>query len=162
MLWGPSAVKSPAYGETAKAMEPEDIAEVVDWWARSAELSREAGFDGTEVHIAHSYLLHAFLSPVYNKRTDEYGGSFENRLRFTREVIAEIRKRCGRDWPVGIRVTLSDFIPGGLTPGDAVKTARLLEDDGQIDYVNVSAAGYHNIHMAIQPSDEPDGYLVEC
>jgi mycofactocin system FadH/OYE family oxidoreductase 2 len=161
ILWGPSAVKSPAYGETPKAMEREDIAEVVDWWARSAELSREAGFDGTEVHIAHSYLLHQFLSPVYNKRDDEYGGSFENRLRFTREVIAAIRERVGRDWTVGIRVTLSDFIPGGLTPGDAVKTARTLEDDGQIDYVNVSAAGYHNIHMAIQPSDEPDGYLVE-
>jgi 2,4-dienoyl-CoA reductase-like NADH-dependent reductase (Old Yellow Enzyme family)/thioredoxin reductase len=161
VLWGPSAVKSPAYGETAKAMELEDIAEVVDWWARSAELSREAGFDGTEVHIAHSYLLHQFLSPLYNKRDDEYGGSFENRLRFTREVIAEIRRRCGRDWAVGVRVTLSDFIPGGLTAGDACQTARLLEDDGEIDYVNVSAAGYHNIHMAIQPSDEPDGFLVD-
>lgn len=161
VLWGPSAVKSPAYGETAKAMEHEDIAEVVDWWARSAELSREGGFDGTEVHIAHSYLLHQFLSPVYNKRDDEYGGSFENRLRFAREVIAEVRRRVGRDWVVGVRITLSDFIPGGLTVGDAVKTARLLEEDGELDYVNVSAAGYHNIHMAIQPSDEPDGYLVD-
>lgn len=161
VLWGPSAVKSPAYGETAKAMEHEDIAEVVDWWARCAELSREAGFDGTEVHLSHSYLLHQFLSPIYNKRDDEYGGSLENRLRFTREVISEVRRRCGRDWAVGIRLTLSDFIPGGLTAGDAVKVARLLEDDGEIDYVNVSAAGYHNIHMAIQPSDEPDGYLVE-
>jgi 2,4-dienoyl-CoA reductase-like NADH-dependent reductase (Old Yellow Enzyme family) len=64
VLWGPSAVKSPAYGETPKAMEHEDIAEVVEWWARSAELAREGGFDGTEVHIAHSYLLHQFLSPV--------------------------------------------------------------------------------------------------
>ena len=63
VLWGPSAVKSPAYGETPKAMEHEDIAEVVEWWARSAELAREGGFDGTEVHIAHSYLLHQFLSP---------------------------------------------------------------------------------------------------
>ena len=68
-------------------MEPEDIREVVEWWARCAELSREGGFDGTEVHISHSYLLHQFLSPLYNKRTDEYGGSFENRLRFAREVI---------------------------------------------------------------------------
>ena len=161
MLWGPSAVKSPAYGETPKAMEQEDIDEVVEWWARCAELSREAGFDGTEVHIAHSYLLHQFLSPVYNKRSDGYGGSFENRLRFAREVIDEVRRRVGDDWVVGVRITLSDFIPGGLTAGDAVKTARLLEDDGKLDYVNVSAAGYHNIHMAIQPSDEPDGYLVE-
>ena len=161
VLWGPSSVKSPAYGETAKAMEHEDIAETVDWWARSAEVTREGGFDGTEVHLAHSYLLHTFLSPIYNKRTDEYGGSFENRLRFTREVIAGIRERVGRDWVVGVRVTLSDFIPGALTVGDAIKTARMLESDGLLDYVNVSAAGYHNIHMAIQPSDVPDGYLVE-
>ena len=62
---------------------------------------------------------------------------------------------------MGVRVTLSDFIPGGLTGGDAVKTARMLEEDGLIDYVNVSAAGYHNVHMAIQPSDVPDGYLTD-
>jgi thioredoxin reductase len=98
---------------------------------------------------------------MYNKRDDQYGGSFENRLRLTREVIAAIREQVGRDWVVGVRVTLSDFIPGGLTPGDAVQTARLLEEDGQIDYVNVSAAGYHNVHMAIQPSDVPDGYLTD-
>ncbi len=151
VLWGPSAVKSPAYGETAKAMEPEDIAEVVDWWARSAELSREAGFDGTEVHLSHSYLLHQFLSPIYNKRTDEYGGSLENRLRFPREVIAAVRRRVGRDWVVGVRVSLSDFIPGALDVGDAIAIASALEADGELDYVNVTAAGYHNIHLAMQP-----------
>ncbi|MEZ5100075.1 MAG: NAD(P)-binding protein [Thermoleophilia bacterium] len=161
VLWGPSAVKSPAYGETAKPMELEDIEELKQWWSDCAVTCRDCGFDGTEVHISHSYLLHSFLSPVYNKREDQYGGSFENRLRLTREVIAAIREKVGRDWVVGVRVTLSDFIPGGLTVGDAVKTARMLEDDGQIDYVNVSAAGYHNVHQAIQPSDAPDGYLTE-
>jgi mycofactocin system FadH/OYE family oxidoreductase 2 len=161
VLWGPSAVKSPAYGETPKAMEPEDIREVVDWWARCAELTRDGGFDGTEVHISHSYLLHQFLSPLYNKRTDEYGGSFENRLRFAQEVIDEVRRRVGRDWVVGVRISLTDFIPGALDIEDAVRVAQTLEADGQIDYVNVTAAGYHNIFMAIQPSDEPDGYLVD-
>ena len=161
VLWGPSAVKSPAYGETPKAMEPEDIAEVIDWWARCAELSREGGFDGTEVHISHSYLLHQFLSPLYNKRTDEYGGSFENRLRFGREVIAAVRERVGRDWVVGVRISLSDFIPGALDVEDAIRVAQTLEADGHLDYVNVTAAGYHNIYLAIQPSDEPDGYLVD-
>jgi mycofactocin system FadH/OYE family oxidoreductase 2 len=160
-LWGPSAVKSPAYGETPKAMEQEDIREVVEWWGRSAELSREGGFDGTEVHISHSYLLHQFLSPLYNKRTDEYGGSFENRIRLSREVIDEVRRRVGPDFVVGVRISLSDFIPGGLDVGDAVRVAQELEADGRIDYVNVTAAGYHNIFMAIQPSDAPDGYLVD-
>src|SRR3989475_12108676 len=161
VLWGASAVKSPAYGETPKAMEPEDIEEVIDWWARSAELTREGGFDGTEVHISHSYLLHQFLSPLYNKRTDEYGGSFENRLRFAREVIGAVRERTGDDWVVGIRISLSDFIPGALAIEDAVRVAQTLEREERIDYVNVTAAGYHNIFIAIQPSDEPDGYLVD-
>ena len=115
VLLGPSAVKSPAYGETPKAMEHEDIAEVVEWWARSAELAREGGFDGMEVHIAHSYLLHQFLSPVYNKRDDEYGGSLENRLRFTREVIDEVRRRIGDDWAIGIRLTLRSSWTAGST-----------------------------------------------
>ena len=161
VLWGPSAVKSPAYGETPKAMEIEDIREVVEWWGRSAELTREGGFDGTEVHISHSYLLHQFLSPLYNKRTDEYGGSFENRLRFAREVIEEVRRRVGADWVVGVRISLTDFIPGALDIEDALRVARTLEADGGIDYVNVTAAGYHNIFRAIEPSDVPDGYLVD-
>ena len=161
VLWGPSAVKSPAYGETPKAMEHEDIREVVEWWGRSAELTREGGFDGTEVHISHSYLLHQFLSPLYNKREDEYGGSFENRLRFARQVIEEVRARAGNDWIVGVRISLTDFIPGALDIEDAIRAVRLLEADGQIDYVNVTAAGYHNIYRAIEPADVPDGYLVD-
>src|SRR5262245_18703417 len=161
VLWGPSAVKSPAYGETPKAMEPEDIQEVVEWWGRSAELTREGGFDGTEVHISHSYLLHQFLSPLYNKRTDEYGGSFENRLRFGREVIEEVRRRVGPDWVVGVRISLTDFVPGALDVDDAIRVAQMLEQAGGLDYVNVTAAGYHNIWRAIEPSDVPDGYLVD-
>ena len=113
------------------------------------------------MHISHSYLLHQFLSPLYNKRTDEYGGSFENRLRFGREVIAAVRSRVGTDWVVGVRISLSDFIPGALDVEDAIRVAQTLEADGHLDYVNVTAAGYHNIFLAIQPSDEPDGYLVD-
>ncbi|MGA0121890.1 MAG: NAD(P)-binding protein [Gaiellales bacterium] len=161
VLWGPSNVKSPSYGEMPKAMEQADIDELVEWWALCAELSREGGFDGTEVHLSHSYLLHQFWSPLYNKREDGYGGSMENRLRLTREVIDAIRAKVGDDWTVGIRLSLHDFMPGGLTDQDAVEAALHLQDQCRIDYINVSAAGYHNIHMAMQPSDEPDGYLVE-
>ena len=143
-------------------MEHEDIAEVVDWWARSAELAREGGFDGMEVHIGHSYLLHQFLSPVYNKRDDEYGGSLENRLRFTREVIDEVRRRTGDDWAIGIRLTLTEFMgEGALDIEDAKETLRLLESWCKLDYVNVTAAGYHNIFKAIEPSDVADGFLVD-
>ena len=161
VLWAPSAVKSPAYNETPKAMEKEDIEELIDWWARAAEHSREGGFDGTEVHIGHSYLLQQFASPIYNKRTDEYGGSLENRLRLTCEIINEIRKRTGKDWAVGIRLTLDEFMAGGLTNDDAIETVRIIEAQCDIDFVNVTAAGYHNVFKAIEPSDAPDGYLVD-
>src|SRR5436305_2744682 len=110
VLWGPSAVKSPAYGETPKAMEHEDIREVVDWWGHSAELTREGGFDGTEVHISHSYLLHQFLSPLYNKSTDDYGGSFEYRLPFVCGVLWAVSRRPGPDWFGGVGLSLPDFI----------------------------------------------------
>src|SRR5262249_885552 len=89
------------------------------------------------------------------------GGSFENRLRFAREVIEEVRRRAGDDWVVGVRISLTDFIPGALDIADAVRVAQTLEGDGRIDYVNVTAAGYHNIFRAIEPSDAPDGYLVD-
>jgi 2,4-dienoyl-CoA reductase-like NADH-dependent reductase (Old Yellow Enzyme family)/pyruvate/2-oxoglutarate dehydrogenase complex dihydrolipoamide dehydrogenase (E3) component len=161
VLYGPSAVKSPVYGETAKAMSAEDIAEVTRWWADSAEHSRDAGFDGVEVHIAHSYLLHQFFSPLYNKRDDEYGGSLENRLRFACEVVTAVRQRVGGDFVVGVRLSLTDFLEGGLTVDDAIRGVELLRSAGPLDYVNVSAAGYHNIHMAFAPSDLPDGWLVE-
>ena len=161
VLYGPSAVRSPVYGETAKAMEVEDIHEVTEWWARSAEHSREAGFDGVEVHVAHSYLLHQFFSPLYNKRRDDYGGSLENRLRFASEVVAAVRERVGSDYVVGVRLSLTDFIEGGLTVEDAVRGVAILRAAADLDYVNVSAGGYHNIHMAFAPSDVPDGWLVE-
>ena len=162
VLWGPSAVKSPAYGETPKAMEPEDIAEVVEWWARCAELSREGGFDGTEVHISHSYLLHQFLSPLYNKRDGRVRRLVREpaalRARGDRRGARARRRRTGSSACASASATSSR---AALDIDDAIRVARTLEADGQIDYVNVTAAGYHNIFLAIQPSDEPDGYLVD-
>ena len=162
VLWGPSAVESPAYAETPKEMEVEDIAEVVDWWGLGAEYSREGGFDGVEVHLAHAYLLHQFISPLYNHRKDQYGGSLENRMRFAMEVIAEVRRRVGDDFVVGVRITLSDYVEGGLTIEDAVATARMLEKAGMIDFINVTAGGYHDgLFHAIATADLSAGWLVE-
>ena len=161
VLWGPSAVASPANGELPKVMEAEDIAELVDWWARTVEYMREAGFDGVEIHMGHSYLLHQFLSPIWNKRTDEYGGSLENRLRLANEIVSEVRRRVGRDYVVGIRVAVSDYMDGGLDVDDVARAARMLEESGPIDYVNVTAGGYHNLYWAPAPSDIPDGWLLD-
>jgi thioredoxin reductase len=162
VLWGPSAVKSPVFGELPKAMDQDDVRELVSWFADCAENSCEGGFDGVELHGAHSFLLHQFLSPLYNKRTDEYGGPLENRLRLTAEVIAEVRRRIGRDRVLGVRLPLSDGVPGGLDVDDAVEVARRLEAAGHIDYVNLSIGGYHDgLSLAIAPSDLPDGWMLQ-
>src|SRR5262249_41123717 len=162
VLFAPSAVKSPVFPEVGKEMEVDDIHEVTEWWARSAARCREAGFDGVEVHIAHSYLLHEFFSPLYNQRTDEYGGSLENRLRFACEVVSAVRRRVGDDFVVGVRLSLTDFYEGALTVDDAIAAVPLLRRAGPIDYVNVSGSGYHNIHLGFAPSDIPDGYLLDA
>ncbi len=159
--WGPSAVRSPLTGEIPKAMEVEDIQEVVEAWGVTAEQCREGGFDGVEIHLGHDYLLHEFWSPKYNKRTDGYGGSWENRTRFAREVIAEVRRRTGRDWAVGVRMSAGDFLPGALDVRDAVRMACELEAAGEVDFINVTAAGYPDFARMNAPSDTPDGYFVE-
>src|SRR5690606_39282890 len=98
-----SNIKSPVFGEMAKAMERSDMDEVVEGWVVSAEYSKQAGFDGVEVHLAHSYLLHQFISPLFNKSDVEYGGSFENSMSFPHDVIRAVRERVGPDYVVGIR-----------------------------------------------------------
>lgn len=161
ILWGPSQVRSPATHEIPKAMEKEDIEELKRWWAQSAAYCRESGFDGTEVHIGHSYLLHQFLSPLFNKRTDEYGGSLDNRLRLAIEVIEAVREKVGRDFVVGVRIPVSDFVPGGLDADECIEVAKKLKATGLVDFINTTAGTYHSITYAIGPSDLPDGWLLE-
>ena len=159
VVLGPSAVKSPAYNEVGKPMDAEDIARNVTWWARAAAQARESGFDGVEISVVHSYLLHQFLSPIYNKRTDEYGGDLHGRMRLAREVLAAVRDAVGADYVVGVRLVLSDFMEGGLDIEDAMEVGRTLRADG-VDYLNVSAGGYHNLYMSSGPTDMPDGWLT--
>ncbi|HYW03641.1 MAG TPA: FAD-dependent oxidoreductase [Gammaproteobacteria bacterium] len=161
VLWSSADVKSPAFGETPKPMEPEDMDEIAEYWALCAAYSREAGFDGVEVHLAHSYLLHQFISELFNKRTDEYGGSFENRMRYPLEVIRRVRERVGRDFVVGIRMPLVEMAPGGYEVDTAVRIATTVAETGLIDYVNTTAATYHNIGYGIPTNDVPEGWLLE-
>lgn len=161
VLWSASNVKSPAFGETPKPMEPEDMEQVAEHWALCCAYSREAGFDGVEVHLAHSYLLHQFISELFNQRTDEYGGSFENRMRYPLEVIRRVRERVGDDFVVGIRIPLTEMAPGGFEVDTAVRIARTVADTGLIDYINTTAATYHNIGYGIPTNDIPEGWLLE-
>lgn len=161
VLWSASNVKSPALCEMAKAMEPEDMEELREGWARSADFAQKANFDGVEVHLAHSYLLEQFISPLFNKRKDEYGGSLENRLRFPLEVIKRVRETVGPDYVVGVRMPLDEMVPGGLPIDEWVEVGRILAEGGLIDYVTVSAGTYHVPQYMIPPADVDSGWLIE-
>lgn len=143
--WAPSAVPSATYKTVPKEMEIEDIKELVRNFARSAGFVKDAGCDGIELHGASGYIFAQFCSPYTNKRTDEYGGSLENRLRFANEVIDAIRERIGDDMALGIRICGDDLVPGGNTIEDMKEVARLLEETGKVDFVHVGGPFYPGI-----------------
>jgi anthraniloyl-CoA monooxygenase len=128
------ADRSPLPREMSRADMDATIAD----YARATELAREAGFDLLEIHMAHGYLLASFVSPLTNTRTDEYGGSLENRLRFPLEVFDVCRQVWPPDKPMSARISAVDWVPGGLDPADSVEVARSLKAHG-CDIVDVSA-----------------------
>ena len=153
-LKGASPVQNPRQGGVPEEMTKADIRKVVEAFAAAAERGKKAGFDGVEIHSAHSYLLNQFYSPLTNLRNDEYGGKLENRLTIHLEVIEAVRKAVGKDYPVFLRLGACDHMPGGNTVEDAVKAAKILEDAG-IDILDVSGGmcGYVN------PENSDPGYF---
>jgi len=157
---GPSAVADIEFGETAKVMEPEEIQEVVSHFAKAAGYVKEGGFDGIEISMGHRSLLRQFLSPLTNHRTDEYGGSLENRTRFARNVIDSVRNVVDRGYPVGILLCADEMFYGAITLDDAKEMARKFESSGQIDFINVSFGTYYNLHLVPASMHHPPGFLV--
>lgn len=148
-----------AGGDVPHELTGEEIEEIIAKYGQAARRAREAGFDAVELHSAHGYLPLAFLSPYTNHRTDEYGGTFENRLRFPVRVIQAIRENVGADLTVGCRFSADQFIEGGLTIADTTEYARRLEQAGA-DYVHVSAGIYESFEVIIPPMDAPTGFLL--
>jgi anthraniloyl-CoA monooxygenase len=128
----------PDRSPTPREMTVDDMKQTIADYERAADYAREAGFDLLEVHMAHGYLLASFISPLTNKRTDEYGGSLENRMRFPLEVFDACRRRWPEERPMSVRISAVDWAPGGMAPEDAVEVARLLKEHG-CDIVDVSA-----------------------
>ena len=126
------------YSQVPKEMTRADMDEVKDDCVRAAQMSHEAGFDLLELHFAHGYLLASFISPLTNKRSDAYGGSLENRMRFPLEVFDAVRAVWPAHKPMSVRISAVDWAPGGMQPADAVEVAHLLHDHG-CDVVDVSA-----------------------
>ena len=134
----PSAIPFGANWAAPRAMAQEDIERVREAFAAAARRAVRCGFDAIELHMAHGYLLHSFVSPVSNRRNDEYGGTLEGRMRFPLEVARAVRAEVPEHTPLGARITGTDWIDGGLTADDAVVFARELKAAG-LDYVDVSS-----------------------
>ena len=111
-----------------KAMTPDDIAMVVAAFEHCAVNARIAGYDGVELHASHSYLAEQFYSPFYNKRTDDYGGTIGNRLRFTYEVLEALRRGIGDDSAVGLRLNCDEMLPGGLASDEMCEIATRIDE----------------------------------
>jgi 2,4-dienoyl-CoA reductase-like NADH-dependent reductase (Old Yellow Enzyme family) len=152
----PSAVAfSDSYPQPV-ALDAAGIKKVIADFRSAAERSVQAGFKLIEIHAAHGYLLHQFLSPLSNQRTDTYGGSFENRIRLMLEVVAAVRQVVPDDFPVIVRISATDWTEGGWTPDDSVQLSTWLRDRG-VDLIDASTGG--NVPRASIPVGP--GYQVE-
>lgn len=132
-------------------MTKEEIAKVMDGFTFAAGLAKDAGYDAVEVHAHAGYLVDQFMSPVWNKRTDEYGGSPENRARFPREIVQAIRKAIGPDMPILFRISLDHRFEGGRTLEDSLPILKILEEEG-VDAFDVDAGCYETLDYIFPPS----------
>ncbi|MFE2103729.1 MULTISPECIES: NADH:flavin oxidoreductase/NADH oxidase family protein [unclassified Streptomyces] len=157
VVWGPSAVAvdlgrhSSRFGRPV-AMTPEQIQATVTRYAVTAQRAEQAGFDGVEVHAAHGYLLSQFLSPLVNKRTDQWGGSLENRARMLLDVVRAVRAAVSPTFAVAVKLNSADFQRGGFDADDARQVIEMLAPLG-VDLVELSGGSYESPAMSGRPAD---------
>lgn len=144
----PSAIPCPFSPDMPEELTVDRIQEIVSCYGDCARRAKEAGFDGVEIHGAHGYLIAQFMSPYSNKRTDEYGGPLQNRIRFALEIIKDIREKCGPDFIVGYRISGDEFVTGGRTIEDTKTIVPYLDRAG-ISYVHVTAGVYRTFDAVI-------------
>jgi len=165
-LVSPSGIREPVHRSNCKTMELEDIERIVRDFGQAARRCKEAGLDGAEISAAHQHLIDQFWSPRTNKRTDGYGGSFENRVRFGAQIFEEIRRVVGEDFVVGIRMCGDEFHPDGLDQVELLNIARFHAQHGLVDFIDVigSGADTHAMMANIVPNmaypPEPFLYLA--
>ena len=159
----PSAVPNERFHVMSRAMPAALVAEVVQGYGSAARRLQTAGLDGVEIVASHGYLPAQFLNPRVNLRTDEYGGSDENRLRFLRDVLAAVRGEVGRDFVVGLRISGDEIGHDGLSSDEALAAISAIDADGSLDYVSVvagsSATLSGSVHIA-PPMSEPNAYTA--
>ena len=142
-------------------MEKEHIVDIVKGHGESARNVMTAGLDGVEIHGAHGYLVGQFLSGVYNKRTDEYGGSVANSCRLAREIGESMRDQVGDAITLGLRLSLDEFVgEGGITQKVGEEQLDTIAASGLYDYFSISGGGYHSMHNAVAPMHGRDGFMI--
>ncbi len=154
-----ASAQAPDCGPDCKELNRGEIRYLTKLFVDAAHRSREADFDAVEIHACHGCLLSEFLSPFWNKRTDEYGGDRAGRFRWAQEILASLRERLGPDFPVLFRISGSEFTPKAFTPEDAIALSKVLEEGG-VTAINVSGGLGHVNHIAIPPGDVPRGLLL--
>lgn len=158
----PSKVVSELFNQKTRALKIEEIKELEKQFIQAAKRAQKAGADGVELHGAHGYLINQFLSSYSNRRTDEYGGILDNRMRFLLNIIEGIRKECGSDFPIIARIDGDEFYrkigkSGGIELDEAVEIAKRLEEAG-IDAINVSSGTYETLNYAFEPMSFETGW----
>ena len=151
-----STTPSKKHGNIPRPMTHEEIYHAVEKFGDAAERVRRAGFDCVEIHAGHSYLISQFLSPLFNKRTDEFGGSVENRTRILSLIVDKVRACVGPRFPVSLRISADDFLKGGNTLEDSLRILELCQE--KVDIINVSAAQNDNLNLQIDQMSLEDGW----
>ncbi len=157
--WSASENPVPGSPMQSRAMSLDDIAEITHAFVQAARRVKAGGLDGVEVHCAHDFLLQQFISPRHNRRDDDYGGSFENRMRFFLEVLRAVREAVGDDFVMGTRVGPHN-LPGGLNVAEHIDIVNRLLQEDLIDYLNVSHGSSLNSHKIIAAMHEDTGYEI--
>ncbi|MCF8040329.1 MAG: NAD(P)/FAD-dependent oxidoreductase [Desulfohalobiaceae bacterium] len=154
-----ASAQGPDSDSSCKELNTTELAYLSELFADAADRSRQADFDAVEIHACHGCLLSEFLSPYWNKRSDEYGGNREGRFRFILETLDAIRRKLGPDYPVIFRISGNEFTAGGFTPEDAVHLSSALEHHG-VSAINVSGGLGHENFISIPPAHVPRGILL--
>ena len=151
VMWAPTQMPEPSSHFNTKALDDDDIQAVISGFAAAARNALDAGLDGIEIKIAHDGLLRSFASPFFNRRTDRYGGSFENRMRLSLEVIEAIKRVIGPA-PLGVRICLDEFTAFGYDLEYGLQMAHALEATGAVEYFNSDAGSFSSYWMEIPPA----------
>lgn len=157
-LYAPSQVLEKSTGSYTTAIAKDEIGQVVKEFGTAAETLVMSGFDGVEVKVAHDGILRIFVSPYYNKRNDEYGGSFENKMRIIHEVFTEIRSKLTENMVLGVRLSADEFEDDGFNLETGVQVAKYMADNKLVDYISCDAGTWNTFIMQIPPMTIPLGF----